>query len=173
MGGLVVPRDSPKARCMEPKENNPHRLENFQAHRHACELAVRTLQLLDRSQRREGNVLGEVIIGAALRLAGELARSHALPAEMPEKRSAQRDALSMCAQLESHLLLARDAKLLSGHDCAQLAERLTSTRMLIHGLLRAQARERPTVKPSSPGPSRRPPSSGGGSRGGDLWDSRS
>jgi len=159
---------------MDPNEKNPHRLENFQAHRHARDLAVHTLQLLGRSPLRESGVLVDSLGEAVLTLSGRLAHSHALPADQPEKSAAQREALGACARLESLLLVARDLKALGERDCAQLEERLTTTRMLIHGLLRAQARDRPTVRPgASPGPSRRPPSSGGGSRGDAPWDSRS
>lgn len=159
---------------MDPQEKNSHRLENFQAHCHARELAAQTLRLLARpSVGRAGGALDEAITTTSLSIAGELARAHALPADMPEKKSAQRDALGACARLESHLIVAREMKLLGDRDVAQLEERLTSTRMLIHGLLRAQPRDRTEVRPSSPGPSRRPPSSGGGSRGGDPWGSRS
>lgn len=158
---------------MDPSKDNPHRLENFQAHRHARELAVHTFQLLDRSSLREDNGLGGALAEAVLTLSGRLASSHALPADLPEKSAAQREALGACARLESLLLVARDLKAVGERDCAQLEERLKTTRMLIHGLLRAQARDRSALRPASPGPSRRPPSSGGGSRGDAPWGNRS
>ena len=51
---------------MDPNEKNPHRLENFQAHRHARDLAVHTLQLLGRSPLRESGVLVDSLGEAVL-----------------------------------------------------------------------------------------------------------
>lgn len=158
---------------MEPTEPNPRRLENFQAWCQARDLAAHACQLLNRPPLREDLALRAALGKAVTAVAGHLAASQAQPAESPERAAAQREALAACARLESLLLIAGATQSIAARDLSQLGERLTGVRMLTHGLLRAQARGPRAVRPSVPGPARRPPASGGGSRGGAPWDTQS
>lgn len=158
---------------MDSPEANPHRLENFQAWQQARELAVLACERSARPPLRDHAILAPELARALLQVAASLATSHALPAGSPERQAAQREALGACARAESLLHIACGLKLLGARDLDPLVERLTATRKLTHGLLRAQGGGRQALRPSSPGPARRPPASGGGSRGDGPWGSRS
>lgn len=170
---------------MDPTDKNPHRLENFQAWQTARTLAVLAYRATQKPAFKEHAWLAEVIRCAALDAPSNLARGHETPRGRFEREFHYQLAKSECARLQTLLSIASDLGLVSDADGAALHEGCETTRRLLGALLRSAARARDEededglglpkpLRPSgSPGPSRRPPASGGGSRGGDPWDTRS
>lgn len=167
---------------MDSPEKNPHRLENFQSWQLARSLAVRAYRATQQPAFKEHAWLGQAIRDCALDAPGNLARGHEAPRGRFEREFHYELAKSECARLQTLLAIASDLGLLNGADGAALHEGCEGTRRIIAALLKASYRksglaeddDEPGIKPSgSPGPSRRPPSSGEGSRGAGPWGSRS
>lgn len=186
MGVLGAAPRVPSLGGMDPTQPNPHALENFQAWQLARTLAVRAYRVTQQSAFKDHPWLAQSIRDTALDAPGNLARGHEAPRGRFEREFHYELAKSECARLQTLLAIASDLGLLKSDDGLALHEGCEGTRRIIAALLKASYRRQgmeeaedegpaaPKVRPSgSPGPSRRPPASGGGSRGGDPWDTRS
>lgn len=168
---------------MDTSDKNPARLENFQAWQITRALAVRTYRLTQKPAFKEHAWLAESLRTCALDTPGNLARGHEMRRGQFEREFHYQLAKSECTRLFTLLAIATDLGLVAEADRAGLEENCESARRILGALVRATARDgeeeaegdRPKpLRPSgSPGPGRRPPASGGGSRGGDPWDNRS
>ncbi len=165
---------------MDTPDPHPHRLENFQAWQLARTLAVRAYRATRQPSFKEHTWLADAIRCAATDAPCNLARGHETPRGRLEREFHFQIAKSECARLQTLLTIAADLGLLSAPDGTALHEGCESTRRLIGAVLKScgpSEDDTPAfdkLKPSaSRGPSRRPPSSDGGSRGDAPWDSRS
>lgn len=166
---------------MDSPDPHPRRLENFQAWQLTRTLAVRAYRATRQPAFKEHEWLGDAIRCAALDTPCNLARGHEAPRERFEREFHFQIAKSECARLQTLLAVAADLGLLSAPDGAALHEGCEGARRIIAAVLKScapseegDAQPFGKIKPSaSRGPSRRPPSSGGGSRGDAPWDSRS
>lgn len=165
---------------MDPTDQHPHRLENFQAWQLARTLAGRALRATQHKGFKDYPELSQEIRKEAGDIPGRLACGRHAASDAREQVSLYESARGSCLRLQSLLAIASDLNLLDSADGAALYEGCDGARRIISAVInashRAEAGDSPAkpVRPSgSPGPARRPPASGGGSRGGDPWDTRS
>lgn len=173
-----------KTRRMDSPKDHPHRLENFQAWQLARQLATRAYQATLKPAFKDHDWLAESIRCNALEAPTNLARGYESPRGCFERGFHYQRAKIECARLQSLLAIASDLGLINAADGSKLHESCEGTRRMIGAVLKATQRaeenageaERdapPSFRPSSRGPSRRPPASGGGFHGDDPWDTRS
>ena len=177
LGGLGAARS---LAGMDPTDKNPYRHDNFKAWQLTRTLAVRTLRATQHKGFRDHPELSQEIRKEAVDIPGKLAYGRHAAGDDCERLFLYEGALGSCLRLQSLLAIASDLNLLDGTDGAALHEGCESARRIISAVINASnptetgdSPARPIKPSASRGPSRRPPSSGGGSHGDAPWDSRS
>lgn len=159
----------------------PQNADITQAWQRSKELATLSLLLTQKSTFQKYPELLTQIQETAIEIASILSRRLMPPTDAEEMWMdfTFGEAAIEVQRLKTLLHLADELGLVSNEEGGRLLGCIESTNDLVRRLQRTQLREnfaedpKVKLKPSSLGPSRRPPSSGGGSRGGDPWDSRS
>ena len=164
--------DSPK---------HPIALEVAQAWQRAKELATLSLLLSQKAAFQKYPELVTQVQETAIEIPSILSRRLMQPTDAEEMwlDFTFGEAVIEVQRLKTLLHLADELGLIAEAEGGRLLECIESTNEMLVRLQRGQPREnfaespKTKLRPSSPVPSRRPPSSGGGSRGDGPWGSRS